>query len=185
MEKLANNFTQFLLYHRYISAQQVEWCHYILIDFFMSLISYFLLIPIGAFFVGWSGSILFTFTLRFLRKRTSGYHGKTPSSCFYIAICSQSLFLFFANLITNIFVSIFIFSLSCFSILLLGPANHPELHLTKKELKALTPRIHFRLIIVYLVYILLFLQYPLEANCIAFAVFATAIFLAVAHCESN
>ena len=45
-------------------------------------------------------------------------------------------------------VSAFIAGFSCLSIALFGPANHPELHLSEKELKALQPRIYIRLLIV-------------------------------------
>ena len=76
-------------------------------------------------------------------------------------------------------VSAFIAGFSCQSIALFGPANHPELHLSEKELKALQPRIYIRLLIVVaLTAVLLFFR-PDWGACTAFGVFAAALLLVI------
>ena len=75
--------------------------------------------------------------------------------------------------------SAFIAGFSCLSIALFGPANHPELHLSEKELKALQPRIYIRLLIVVaLTAVLLFFR-PDWGACTAFGVFAAALLLVI------
>lgn len=74
-------------------------------------------------------------------------------------------------------VSAFIAGFSCLSIALFGPANHPELHLSEKELKALQPRIYIRLLIVVaLTAVLLFFR-PDWGACTAFGVLRLRYYL--------
>ena len=132
MEHLAETMTDFLLRRKYITEEQTEWCHYMLIKNIMSIASLVLLLPLGALIVGWGGTLFYTFVFRFLRARTGGY-----------------------------------------------PANHPELHLSEKELKALQPRIYIRLLIVVaLTAVLLFFR-PDWGACTAFGVFAAALLLVI------
>ena len=121
MEHLAETMTDFLLRRKYITEEQTEWCHYMLIKNIMSIASLVLLLPLGALIAGFS----------------------------------------------------------CLSIALFGPANHPELHLSEKELKALQPRIYIRLLIVVaLTAVLLFFR-PDWGACTAFGVFAAALLLVI------
>lgn len=79
MENLAEKITIFLAAHNYIAEDKKDWCHYVVIKFLMSVLSLCLLIPIGSLIVGWIGSILYTFTFRFLRARTGGISRKDTS----------------------------------------------------------------------------------------------------------
>ena len=148
MEHLAETMTDFLLRRKYITEEQTEWCHYMLIKNIMSIASLVLLLPLGALIVGWGGTLFYTFLFRFLRARTGGYHAKTPHGCLLGSVCCQSVMLFLSAHMPDPVVSAFIAGFSCLSIALFGPANHPELHLSEKELKALQPRIYIRLLIV-------------------------------------
>ena len=148
MEHLAETMTDFLLRRKYITEEQTEWCHYMLIKNIMSIASLVLLLPLGALIVGWGGTLFYTFVFRFLRARTGGYHAKTPHGCLLGSVCCQSVMLFLSAHMPDPVVSAFIAGFSCLSIALFGPANHPELHLSEKELKALQPRIYIRLLIV-------------------------------------
>ena len=53
MEHLAETMTDFLLRRKYITEEQTEWCHYMLIKNIMSIASLVLLLPLGALIVGW------------------------------------------------------------------------------------------------------------------------------------
>lgn len=138
-----------------------------------------LLLPLGALIVGWGGTLFYTFVFRFLRARTGGYHAKTPHGCLLGSVCCQSVMLFLSAHMPDPVVSAFIAGFSCQSIALFGPANHPELHLSEKELKALQPRIYIRLLIVVaLTAVLLFFR-PDWGACTAFGVFAAALLLVI------
>ena len=179
MEHLAETMTDFLLRRKYITEDQTEWCHYMLIKNIMSIASLVLLLPLGALIVGWGGTLFYTFVFRFLRARTGGYHAKTPHGCLLGSVCCQSVMLFLSAHMPDPVVSAFIAGFSCQSIALFGPANHPELHLSEKELKALQPRIYIRLLIVVaLTAVLLFFR-PDWGACTAFGVFAAALLLVI------
>ena len=94
----------------------------------MSVLSLCLLIPIGSFVVGWIGSILYTFTFRFLRARTGGYHARTPHGCLITSVILQVLFLYLSICMPHTSLFVLVAIISGFSIVLIGPANHPELH---------------------------------------------------------
>lgn len=150
-----------------------------LIKNIMSIASLVLLLPLGALIVGWGGTLFYTFVFRFLRARTGGYHAKTPHGCLLGSVCCQSVMLFLSAHMPDPVVSAFIAGFSCLSIALFGPANHPELHLSEKELKALQPRIYIRLLIVVaLTAVLLFFR-PDWGACTAFGVFAAALLLVI------
>lgn len=72
------------------------------------------------------------------------------------------------------------------AIFLLGPANHPELHLSAKELKAVKPRMYLRQAIVFFAYVVALLTHQgIVASCIVMATFAVAVLLAVAHVDDG
>ena len=86
----------------------------------------------------------------------------------------------------DIYVSTTVILLSEVAIFLLGPANHPELHLSVKELKAVKPRMYVRQAIVFLVYVVALLMHQgMIASCIAMATFAVAVLLAIAHVDDG
>lgn len=81
METLATSVTRFFLQKHYIEPDQAEWFQYGLIRRMIGSLTFLLLLPIGAIFVGWIGSFLYLYSFRFLRTRTGGYHAKTPHGC--------------------------------------------------------------------------------------------------------
>lgn len=179
MELLAAKATAFLIRHDYIEEQNAEWCHYVLIKRMMSVISFLLLVPLGALIVGWIGSFLYTITFRFLRARTGGYHARTPHGCLITSTCVQTLFLFLSTKINQPIGLVFVMVFSCFAIALLGPANHPELHLGKNEMEQLRPRIYIRLTLVAITFFCLLVAAPLLASCVSFAVLCVAVMLCI------
>lgn len=178
MENLAEKITVFLAAHNYIAEDKKEWCHYVVIKFLMSVLSLCLLIPIGSFVVGWVGSILYTFTFRFLRARTGGYHARTPHGCLITSVILQVLFLYLSICMPHTSLFVFVAIISGFSIVLIGPANHPELHLSSAEMSALRPRIYLRVAFALAIFALAFLVNPVWAGCIAFSIFSVALLLA-------
>lgn len=179
MEHLVAKATAYLIQHHYVEDQDAEWCHYMLIKRMMNVISFVLLVPLGALIVGWFGSVLYTITFRFLRARTGGYHARTPYGCLLASICVQTLMLVLSKEISQPVGYIFVVTLSCLAIAVLGPANHPELHLSESEMEELRPRIYIRLILVAVAFfILFFISVPL-AGCVAVSVFCVAAMLLV------
>lgn len=151
---------------------------YVVIKFLMSALSLCFLIPIGSLVVGWIGSILYTFTFRFLRARTGGYHAKTPHGCLITSVILQILFLSLSICMPDASLFIFVAIISGLSIALIGPVNHPELHLSSAEMSALRPRIYLRVAFILIAFALILFVNPVWAGCIAFSIFSVALLLA-------
>ena len=178
MENLAERITIFLAAHNYIAEDKKDWCHYVVIKFLMSALSLCFLIPIGSLVVGWIGSILYTFTFRFLRARTGGYHAKTPHGCLITSVILQILFLSLSICMPDASLFIFVAIISGLSIALISPVNHPELHLSSAEMSALRPRIYLRVAFILIAFSLILFVNPVWAGCIAFSIFSVALLLA-------
>ena len=172
MEQVVKHMTHWLLKKHLIVPEQSEWCHYMLMQSTMSILSLCLLLPVSAAIVGVWGSVFYTATFRILRQRTGGYHARTPHGCLLVSFVLQVL--------TTVIL------LSEVAIFLLGPANHPELHLSAKELKAVKPRMYVRQATMFLAYVVALLAHQgMVASCIAMATFAVAVLLAVAHVDDG
>ena len=134
MEQVVKHMTHWLLKEHLIVPEQSEWCHYMLMQSTMSILSLCLLLPVSAAIVGVWGSVFYTATFRILRQRTGGYHARTPHGCLLVSLVLQVLFSLLAAATKDIYALTTVILLSEVAIFLLGPANHPELHLSSKEL---------------------------------------------------
>ena len=81
MEALAARIAAFCLQKHYIEPDQIAWLQYGLMRRLMGMVTFLLLLPVGAFFDGWGSTFLFLLVFRFIRMRTGGYHAKTPTGC--------------------------------------------------------------------------------------------------------
>lgn len=186
MERMVEQLTLWLQEKHYIAPEQLEWCHYMLMQCLMSFLSLCLLLPISVVLVGVWGAVFYTATFRLLRQRTGGYHARTPHGCLFASLVVQILFSLLATTTKDIPVSASVILLSEAAIILLGPANHPELHLSSKELEAVKPRMYVRQAMAFLAYVVALLaQQRVIASCIAMAIFAVAILLAIAHVDDG
>lgn len=79
MEALAARIAAFCLQKHYIEPDQIAWLQYGLMRRLMGMVTFLLLLPVGAFFDGWRSTFLFLLVFRFIRMRTGGYHAKTPA----------------------------------------------------------------------------------------------------------
>ena len=81
MEALAARIAAFCLQKHYIEPNQIAWLQYGLMRRLMGMVTFLLLLPVGAFFDGWGSTFLFLLVFRLIRMRTGGYHAKTPEGC--------------------------------------------------------------------------------------------------------
>lgn len=182
MEALAKRLTEFFLQRHYIESDQAEWLQYGLTRRMMGLLTFVLLLPVGAAFVGWLGSSLYVLTFRFLRTRTGGYHARTPHGCLLSSLGTMVLSLTPAKFISSPMLSAMILAVAAFFILMFAPANNASLHLTESEITAIRPRVVLRLAVVVLLgVVLLCFRFPL-ANCIVASALAVASMLLFSNC---
>ena len=70
MEALAARIAAFCLQKHYIEPDQIAWLQYGLMRRLMGMVTFLLLLPVGAFFDGWRSTFLFLLVFRFIRMRT-------------------------------------------------------------------------------------------------------------------
>lgn len=177
MEALAARLTRFFLQNNYIEPEQAAWLQYGLTRRLMGLATFVLLLPVGAFLVGWPGAFLYVFTFRFLRTRTGGYHAATPHGCLLSSLCSMVAALTLARAVSSRLVCAGLLFGAALLIALLAPANNAALHLSEEEIAAIRPRALARLAVVVLAGCALLCGSVMLANCVAVSLLAVAALL--------
>lgn len=181
MEALAVRIAHFFLQKHYIEPEQVEWFQYGLVRRMMGCLTFLLLLPTGAIFVGWLGSFLYLYTFRFLRTRTGGYHAKTPHGCMLVSLCTMLVALILAKSFQNLVFEVIVLFGAALCIFVLAPANNAAIHLTASEIAAIRPRIWIRLAGIVLIGCMLLHTYTPLGSCMVVAVSVVAIMLVLAN----
>lgn len=181
METLAKSVTHFFLQKHYIEPDQAEWFQYGLTRRMIGSLTFLLLLPVGAIFVGWIGAFLYLYTFRFLRTRTGGYHAKTPHGCLLTSLATMSAALGLAKTFhAPLFVGAVLFA-AALCIFVLAPANNASLHLEANEIAAIRPRVRFRLACVVLFScLMLYICTPL-ASCMVVSLLVVAVMLVLTN----
>lgn len=181
METLAVKISRFFLQKRYIEPEQVEWFRYGVVRRMMGGVTFLLLLPIGAIFVGLLGAFLYLYTFRFLRTRTGGYHARTPHGCLLTTLCTMLAALSLAKILKDPLFGVIVLFGSSLCILMLAPANNSALHLTSSEIAAIRPRIWIRLASIVFIGCLLLYTYTPLGSCMSVAVLVVAIMLVLTN----
>lgn len=129
-------FTEYCVRKDIISSSDAEWFAYGLMKRCEKLIAIFFLFPLGWRLSSFSTSLSFYLSFFLLRIHTNGYHAKTFTGCLLFSVCSECvLFLLILPHLRSATL-LWILALSTIVILLLAPYDHPNLHMSKEELKA-------------------------------------------------
>lgn len=136
MEALAARIAAFCLQKHYIESDQIAWLQYGLTSRLMGVVTFLLLLQVGAFLGGWESTFLFLLIFRFLRTRTGGFHAKTPSACFFCSAFTMIVSLEFAKRLCPIWDMVCLIT-GTFLIIKLAPANNAALHLNIEEFAAI------------------------------------------------
>ena len=135
MEALAARIAAFCLQKHYIEPDQIAWLQYGLMRRLMGMVTFLLLLPVGAFFDGWGSTFLFLLVFRFIRMQTGGYHAKTPAGCLLGSTFTMIVSLEFAKRLHPV-SNLICLAAASILILRLAPANNAALHLSEDELVA-------------------------------------------------
>ena len=178
MEALAAGIAAFCLQKHYIKPDQIAWLQYGLMRRLMGMVTFLLLLPVGAFFDGWGSTFLFLLVFRFIRMRTGGYHAKTPEGCLLGSTFTMIVSLELAKRLHPVSNLICLTAASVL-ILRLAPANNAALHLNAEELVAVRKEVKLRLAIVMLsACLLLFFREPIAYR-VTSAILAVAVTLLI------
>ena len=74
MEALAARIAAFCLQKHYIEPDQIAWLQYGLMRRLMGMVTFLLLLPVGAFFDRWRSTFLFLLVFRFIRMQIGRAH---------------------------------------------------------------------------------------------------------------
>lgn len=146
MEALAAGIAAFCLQKHYIEPNQIAWLQYGLMRRLMGMVTFLLLLPVGAFFDGWGSTFLFLLVFRLIRMRTGGYHAKTPTGCLLGSTFTMIVSLEFAKRLHPV-SNLICLTVASVLILRLAPANNAALHLSEDELVAVCKEVKLRLIV--------------------------------------
>ncbi len=143
------------IYKGYITQDQAPWLRYgiekrittFLISIPMLIIGSLISSPVMA------ASFFVSFYL--LRTRTNGIHAKSFGGCFVLSIFAVVFFLEILPRLLNNVVAIILLTMSSFSIFMLAPYNHPNMHLSSEELVICARSAKKRLVTLILVLIVM------------------------------
>ena len=143
----------------------------------MGLATFVLLLPVGAFLVGWPGACPLCFHLPFSPHPHRRLPRATPHGCLLSSLCSMVAALTLARAVSSRLVCAVLLFGAALLIALLAPANNAALHLSEEEIAAIRPRALARLAIVVLAGCALLCGSVMLANCVAVSLLAVAALL--------
>lgn len=137
MEKVTDAITAYCMDRGIIDPADELWFHYGLEKRIMSTLCMTLMTVLAAFLSNIPTAIAYLIGYQLLRERTSGYHAKTPAKCLCLSVLMELLFL--GGLYPRLCFAVIVFCnvLSVIGIFFLAPYNHPNMHLSEKEVLAL------------------------------------------------
>lgn len=133
---LVDWITNYLVKNEIIDSETSEWFTYGVLHRLSTLSAILLLYPIASYLSSWTTALGFLLSFFFLRKRTNGYHAKSFLRCLVFSVLSVIIiFLLILPHLTNNWI-LGSTIVSGVVIFLLSPYRHPNINMTKEEIKA-------------------------------------------------
>ena len=177
MPKFVDRTIQYCVSSDYITQEDAPWFQYCLekrISTIVVGVPFFILALIMSNFLS---AISFFFTYFFIKKYLGGYHTQTIWGCLGVSLLMESLFLGFLPHLLNATILFVLWVLCALLILKFAPYNHPNLHLTHKEVEACRKKVKHRLCFVLAVAIIMHLTgiWEIANGCTIGIAMATAL----------
>ncbi len=134
MEKIADHCVK----NRIIPEERKPFLKYNLYKRVSSIIGLMLLFPLGWLLAGWQTSVAFLVGFYAFRRWINGYHASTWLRCTIFSVLLEAVFLAGLLPLLNEIAALAVTAASFAVILFAAPYNHPNMHYTKEELRALT-----------------------------------------------
>lgn len=176
MEAIAKKVVQRWTAKGYISEEEAEICQYNLICFSFTLTVFCFLILAGTLLGECRNTVIWITSLLFLRTYTNGYHCKSCVACTILSLAATLLSLHIIRLLNPV-AAFGLMAIGAIAILVFAPANSPQMHLSEDEIIAMRKRVHTRLLVLAVLFLLLMFFNREAAYCIvmAIAVVATSL----------
>lgn len=137
MESIVDHFVSYCASKGIVSEENIPWFKYSVERRFYTLIVMVPFLGFGFLLVGFWATIAFLIGFYGIRRRSNGFHAKTPGRCFFLSLAFEALFLmvFYPSLTPSLAILINICSVTL--LLTLAPYNHPNCDFSADELLAL------------------------------------------------
>lgn len=170
----------------YATREQAPWLRYALEKRVASFLVAIPFLILGIIVSSPATAISYYIGFCLLRKRTNGIHAKTVTGCFCASLLSEFFILGVLLPIVDDKIIILLLLLSTLIILILGPYNHPNMHLSDDEIRKCTKDSKIRLTALFLVIALTYATGHYQiANGLSFGVVMVGITLAAAYIMSK
>lgn len=148
MDAILDRIVNFCLDKEIVKPDNAEWFRYGLERRLATLFVGIPFVVLGCLISNIQTAIAFFVSFFYLRTYMNGYHAKTVFRCLLSSLFLETLFLgVFAQLI-NSEISLIIVASGLVISFTIAPYNHPNMHLSEKELAACKQKVRFRSVIV-------------------------------------
>lgn len=137
MAVLVEKIVSYCIRNDVISASDEIWFRYGIEKRMSTLLGMIPITILAVYLSSFPAAVSFLTSFFLLRRRTSGYHAKTPVGCLCTSILLESLFFLGLYPRLNAVLMTICGGLSVVVIFFLAPYNHPNMHFTNNELLAL------------------------------------------------
>ena len=179
VEAIAQRLTRSFLRRGIITADQTEWCAYILECKLDQWFAFAILAAVGTVLAGFLQTVLFLWGICFLRKRTNGYHANSYLECLAKSLVCTVLCLLTAPHLP-VWACALLLAAGSVVVVLLAPVNNQNLHFDEREMAALRQSTRKRLAVADLAAVLLLAAVPGYAAYLVLALCVVAVLLLLA-----
>ena len=137
MRRLAGYITDYMIQHNIESEDERELCIYSYECLLSKVFGNGIFIVMGILLNRFVPTLLFMLGFLGLRERTGGFHMKSRKSCVLVSVIAYLMMIYLGerSFINTGLSKGLIILLSVFIILLYAPVNHPNLNLSKEEIR--------------------------------------------------
>lgn len=179
MEGLAQRLTRSFLRRGIITADQTEWCTYILECKLGQGLAFAIMVVVGTMLAGFLQTVLFLWGICFLRKRTNGYHAQSYLECLAKSLGCEVICLLAAPLLP-VWACALLLAAGTVTVVFLAPVNNENMHFDEREMAALRQSTRKRLAVADLAAVLLLAAVPEYAAYLVLALCVVAVLLLLA-----
>lgn len=150
MIKLIDSLVAYCVDLEYVTLNQASWLRYALEKRITSIAVSIPFLLLGIVISSFPTAISFYIGFCVLRRRINGIHAKTIMGCLIASLVCEFIVLGVILPLSNQYEIVFLLLLSEIAIICLGPYNHPNMHMSTKELYACEKGAEIRLIVLLL-----------------------------------
>lgn len=137
MAALTDKIVSYCVRNNVISESDEVWLRYGIEKRMPLLLGFIPQITLAACLSNLSAAIGYMASFYLLRKKTSGYHAKTPFGCLCTSVLLESLFFFGLYPYLDVTLMLVCNGLSTVTIFCLAPYDHPNMHFDRGALRVL------------------------------------------------